>query len=578
MVTAISTDLGNTAVFPALCSRRDARARQPGRRGRSRQPLAGVSRAAPDRRPEDHAVAPERAARGRRRSRCCPAALARPRRRGSVVGHRRRACASSATCRILNHYGPTETTIGSCTMSVADGPGAYAPATVPIGRPIANTALLRPRRARPPRSAMGVAGELYIGGAGVARGYVGQAELTAERFVADPFARRRRADVPHRRSRPLASRRNDRVPRAGRRAGEDPWLPRRAERDRGGAAQLPAVREAAVVAREDGVGDKRLVAYVVSGGGASPRSSCDTWRSGSPSSWSRRRSSMLDSLPLTPSGKVDRLALPGRAQRSAPRGGLRRAADAGRGGGRGDLGRRARRRARRRRGRLLRARRPLAARDADRRPDPDATLAVNLPLHSLFTSPTVALLSTADRAVDGRRQERRRRLLAELDRLSDEEVERLLAGDERWPRMSETAMIATSGQCRATPSGCRSGQTPTRSLASRRPHARGVLPPERALRKGARVLEEDGLVLFAGSHPQPNPVPQRRVPPRRATRREPKRSNVRREFFAPLEGPFVFWVRSGRDRSRAALPRHGTSSSSSRRGFPSCSSTRRRRR
>ncbi len=94
---------------------------------------------------------------------------------------------SLATCRILNHYGPTETTIGSCTMLVGDGRGAYHAATVPIGRPIANTRCLRARRALRPVP-LDVPGRLFIGGAGVARGYIGQADLTAERFLPDSFA------------------------------------------------------------------------------------------------------------------------------------------------------------------------------------------------------------------------------------------------------------------------------------------------------------------------------------------------------------------------------------------------------
>ena len=76
-------------------------------------------------------------------------------------------------CRILNHYGPTETTVGSCTLLVEDGRGPYAPATVPIGSPLANTAcyVLDERGSPVPE---GVAGELFIGGAGCRRGYVGR--------------------------------------------------------------------------------------------------------------------------------------------------------------------------------------------------------------------------------------------------------------------------------------------------------------------------------------------------------------------------------------------------------------------
>jgi pristinamycin I synthase-3/4 len=86
--------------------------------------------------------------------------------------------------RLFNEYGPTETVVGCC---VHDGTASYGRDAVPIGRPIAGTRLhvLDPAMRQVP---LGVPGELYIGGAGVARGYHGRPDLTAERFVPDPFA------------------------------------------------------------------------------------------------------------------------------------------------------------------------------------------------------------------------------------------------------------------------------------------------------------------------------------------------------------------------------------------------------
>ena len=90
-------------------------------------------------------------------------------------------------CEILNHYGPTETTVGSLTLTLKNyHPEKLAP-TLPIGGPIANTSVyvLDARRQPAPP---GVAGELYIAGAGVTAGYLNQPELTDERFLPDPFA------------------------------------------------------------------------------------------------------------------------------------------------------------------------------------------------------------------------------------------------------------------------------------------------------------------------------------------------------------------------------------------------------
>ena len=168
----------------------------------------------------------------------------------------------------------------------------------------------------------GAAGELYIGGGGVARGYLGRPELTAERFVPDPFGGAERLATA-----PATWR------AAGRTATSSSWAAATSRsrcaasasswaRSRRRCGEHPAVREAVVVAREDRPGDKRLVAYVVArdgraeAGGAARASCARSCRS----TWCRRRSWCCDALPLTANGKVDRRALP------APEAGRRAAA------------------------------------------------------------------------------------------------------------------------------------------------------------------------------------------------------------------------------------------------------------
>ncbi|WP_187414710.1 non-ribosomal peptide synthetase [Nonomuraea sp. PA05] len=200
-----------------------------------------------------------------------------------------------------NAYGPTETTVGS---SVSD-PLPPDVALPPIGRPITGTRLyVLDARLRP--VPVGVPGELYVGGAGVARGYLGRPGLTAERFVADPFAAGERmyrtGDLVHRRpdgQLQFLGRADDQVKVRGFRIepGEVESV----------LAGHRAVARAAVAKHGD-----RLVAYLV----PRPASKIDIAdvlahaMAGLPAHMVPGEYVVLDALPLTPRGKLDRAALP----------------------------------------------------------------------------------------------------------------------------------------------------------------------------------------------------------------------------------------------------------------------------
>ncbi|HYW06754.1 MAG TPA: amino acid adenylation domain-containing protein, partial [Longimicrobium sp.] len=207
---------------------------------------------------------------------------------------------------LWNVYGPTETTIWSSAHPIAEG---AARATAPIGRPIANTRIYILDGAGNPVP-VGVAGELFIGGAGVARGYLRRPALTAERFVADPFSAQPGARMY--RTGDLGRWLPDgTIEYAGR---NDHQVKVRGHRIELGEIEarlcdLAAVRQAVVVAREYAPGDTRLVAYYV---GADAE--VETLRAGLaerlpeymvPAAYVR-----LGAMPLTPNGKVNRRALP----------------------------------------------------------------------------------------------------------------------------------------------------------------------------------------------------------------------------------------------------------------------------
>ncbi|HEU0076211.1 MAG TPA: amino acid adenylation domain-containing protein, partial [Longimicrobiaceae bacterium] len=206
-----------------------------------------------------------------------------------------------------NLYGPTEAAVDVTFWACRPGDPRK---TVPIGRPVANTRsyVLDARLELVPR---GVAGELYLGGVQVGRGYLARAGLTAERFLPDPFAE-------------AASR----MYRTGDRAR---WLPDgmldylgRADQQvkiRGfrvepgeieaALRECPGVRDAVVTVREVGPRDARLVAYLVTAGEAVSPAGLRAHLAGSlPEYMVPSAVVALDAFPLTPSGKLDRRSLP----------------------------------------------------------------------------------------------------------------------------------------------------------------------------------------------------------------------------------------------------------------------------
>ncbi|MBV9110094.1 MAG: amino acid adenylation domain-containing protein, partial [Gemmatimonadetes bacterium] len=217
--------------------------------------------------------------------------------------------------RPWNLYGPTETTIWSAALEVADADGP-----VPVGGPIDNTRLHVLDAAMQP-APLGVFGELYIGGEGLARGYLRRPALTAERFVPDPFSRRPGARLYRTgdRVRPLA---DGALELSGR---LDTQVKLRGFRVELGEVEAvlrshPALREAAAAVRDDAPGGARLVAYVVPAGPGDPPSAAELrahlGRS-LPEYMLPSAFVAMDALPLTPAGKVDRRALPAPADAAA---------------------------------------------------------------------------------------------------------------------------------------------------------------------------------------------------------------------------------------------------------------------
>jgi amino acid adenylation domain-containing protein len=328
---------------------------------------------------------------------------------------------------LFNEYGPTEATVWSSVYRCAR---SIEQRSVPIGRPIANTQIyvLAPDLQPVP---VGVSGEVYIGGEGVTRGYFNCPDLTTERFVPDPFG-----VMPGARlyktgdlARFLA---DGNIEYAGRNDFQVKLRGYRIELSEVefALAQHPDIREAVVIASGTNNEDKRLKAYVVLNemGTATAKQLREFLHERLPEYMLPSSFVMLDALPLTPTGKVDRNALPtdqigveSEENYLAPRTALEQVLAGffseilslervGVNDSFFDLG-----------GHSLLATQVLSrVREA---------FYLELPLRKLFKAPTVAGLAAAilDDEAERERVERTAELLLKVARLSDEEVDHMLA-------------------------------------------------------------------------------------------------------------------------------------------------------
>ncbi len=208
---------------------------------------------------------------------------------------------------VWNMYGPTETTIWSAVHRLESGQGS-----VSIGRPIANTQIYILDQAFRPVP-VGVAGQLHIGGAGLSRGYLKRSQLTAEKFVPDPFSQEPGARL-YKTGDLCRWRADGNLEFLGRLDHQVKIRGHRIELGEIESALLAhdQVREAVVLAREDQPGDKRLVAYAAPSAetAVSPTDLREHLQAGLPPYMLPSAFVVLESLPLTPNGKLDRKALP----------------------------------------------------------------------------------------------------------------------------------------------------------------------------------------------------------------------------------------------------------------------------
>ncbi len=306
-VSTIAADLGNTAVFPALCKGgtlhllAEQRTTDPGGLAEyfQRHPIDCLK------------IVPTHLSALLSASQ---AAALLPRRRLVLGGE---ACSWSLVekiaslapdCVIFNHYGPTEATVGAITNRLDAADSERLADTVPLGRPLANMqAFILDQQLRP--APIGVAGELHLGGAGVARGYINRADATAAKFIPNPFNSGERLYQTGDRARYLADGRIEFLGRVDQQVKIHGYRIEPGEIETA-LLEHDEIAQCVVVAREDHPGDKRLAAYVVTRNQISAGELRAFLNGRLPEYMIPSAFVFLDRLPLTANGKLDRRALP----------------------------------------------------------------------------------------------------------------------------------------------------------------------------------------------------------------------------------------------------------------------------
>ncbi|HST61451.1 MAG TPA: non-ribosomal peptide synthetase, partial [Longimicrobium sp.] len=221
------------------------------------------------------------------------------------AAHARRALELNPGLRLVNGYGPSECTVFA-TCQVVDP--EFGGASLPVGKPVGDRRVYVLDGWGEPVPA-GVPGELFVGGPAVGRGYLGRPGLTAERFVPDPFAGQPGARMYRTgdRLRWMADGRLDFVGRVDEQVKIRGFRIEPGEIE-GALSSYAGVLDARVIVREDQPGEKRLVAYVV--GGVEAEALREHVRERLPEYMVPAAVMVLDALPLTRNGKLDRKALP----------------------------------------------------------------------------------------------------------------------------------------------------------------------------------------------------------------------------------------------------------------------------